>query len=85
VTDVKRLDREKVVTDVTAFCQTRGLEEYTELFQKAALVARDPREFDMIPELSTEEKDELTFEREHKFKGSFWLWYSVMMCAVGAA
>jgi hypothetical protein len=35
--------------------------------------------------LTPEERDALAYERDHKFHGPFWLWYSVIMCAVGAA
>lgn len=59
--------------------------EHAALFGKAALVARDPNRFDMINELDYQERDSLAYERDHKWHGPFMLWYSISLCAVGAA
>ena len=59
--------------------------EHAELFGRAALVARDPDGFESIPELTQEERDALAYERDHKWHGSKMLWYSISLCAVGAA
>lgn len=74
-----------MIADVERFCKERGLAEHMALFSRAALVARNPHQFAQIQELTPEEQDALEFERANKYKGSFWLWYSVIMCAVGAA
>lgn len=55
------------------------------LFGRAALVARDPDRFQMLDQLDDEEKAALQYEKEHKWHGPFMLWYSVGLCAVGAA
>lgn len=73
------------MADVEHFCKERGLSEHVSLFGRAALVARNPNQFSQIPELLPEEQDALEFEKANKYKGTFWLWYSVIMCAVGAA
>jgi hypothetical protein len=59
--------------------------EHAELFGKAALVARDPQRFEMISELHEDERGALAYERDHKWHGPFMLWYSIGLCAVGAA
>jgi len=59
--------------------------EYADLFGRGALVARDPDSFATIPELNEEERTALAYERDHKWHGSFMLWYSISLCAVGAA
>jgi hypothetical protein len=56
-----------------------------ELFGRAALVARDPLRFEMVDELTQEERDALAYERDHKWHGPFMLWYSISLCAIGAA
>jgi hypothetical protein len=61
------------------------MQEYASLFGRAALVARDPERFQNLAELETEELDALTYERDHKWYGSKMLWYSISLCAVGAA
>jgi hypothetical protein len=81
----QRMSKAQLLADVEAFCTERGLGEHQALFARAALVAREPRLTDGIDEISAEEKEALSVERAHPFKGSFWLWFSVIVCAVGAA
>jgi hypothetical protein len=59
--------------------------EHTDLFARAALVAREPQRFGSISELSEEELTALAYERDHKWHGPKMLWYSIALCAVGAA
>ena len=61
------------------------MSEHASLFGRAALVARDPIRFEMVTSLSQEERDALIYERDHKWHGPFMLWYSISLCAVGAA
>lgn len=55
------------------------------LFGRAALVARDPESFESIVDLDDGERSALIYERDHKWHGSKMLWYSISLCAVGAA
>ena len=59
--------------------------EHADLFGRAALIAREPERFEMVPELHDQERTALEYERDHKWHGSFMLWYSVALCAIGAA
>lgn len=59
--------------------------EHAQLFGRAALVARDHDGFQNIAELSDEERDALQYEKDHKWHGPKMLWYSIGLCAVGAA
>jgi len=61
------------------------MSEHVALFGRAALVARDPNRFEMIPELEDHEREALAYERDHKWHGPKMLWYSIALCAVGAA
>lgn len=61
------------------------MSEKADLFGRAALVARDPERFEMLSELHDEEKEALVYERGHKWNGPVMLWYTVSLCAVGAA
>jgi hypothetical protein len=56
-----------------------------ELFGKAALVARDLDAFNTVAELNEEELAALQYEKDHKWHGPVMLWYSIGLCAVGAA
>ncbi|KAJ7895586.1 putative facilitated glucose transporter, partial [Mycena olivaceomarginata] len=51
---------------------------------RAALVARDPTNFSGVA-LPEDELAALEYEREHKWHGPFTMWYSIILCAVGAA
>lgn len=55
------------------------------LFGRAALVARDPDNFESIPDLTPEERSALVYERDHKWHGPKMLWFSIGLCAIGAA
>lgn len=74
-----------VVRNAEAFANKHGLEEHAALFGRAALVARDMDRFEFLDVLSEDEKAALKYEKEHKWHGSKMLWYSIGLCAVGAA
>jgi len=59
--------------------------EHAALFGRAALVAREPSRFEAMTELDEDERRALIYERDHKWHGPVMLWYSIVMCAVGAA
>lgn len=59
--------------------------EHAGLFGRAALVARDQQRFEMITELEEDERAALIYERDHKWHGPKMLWYSISLCAIGAA
>ena len=81
----QRLGVEQVVTDAQNFANSCGLGEYSDLFGRAGLVARDPNDFQSISALSPEEITALQYEQDHVWSGPFMLWYSIILCAVGAA
>lgn len=74
-----------MIEDVKTFCEEKGLAEHTDLFVKAALVARQPDQFDSLSELTSADKDVLRYEVEHKWAGPWQLYFAMLMCAVGAA
>lgn len=61
------------------------MESHAELFEKAALVARDPDRFEQLETLTDDERNALIYERDHKWHGPKMLWYSIGLCAIGAA
>ena len=73
------------MADAEAFANAHNMSEYAGLFGRAALVARDQRDFMSIPSLSQDERDALEYERDHKWHGSKMLWFSISLCAIGAA
>ncbi|KAI9371160.1 hypothetical protein BJX61DRAFT_43648 [Aspergillus egyptiacus] len=84
---LEEVPREQVVTDAKAFANAHGMSEHADLFGRAALVARDSSMdgFHQIPELLDDEREALQYEKDHKWHGPFMLWYSIGLCAIGAA
>ncbi|KAG5999764.1 hypothetical protein E4U21_006336 [Claviceps maximensis] len=82
---LKRRSEEEAVHDAHAFADAHGMSEHVELFGRAALVARDPERFEMVSALHDDERAALIYERDHKWHGPFMLWYSIGLCAIGAA
>ncbi|KAG5971331.1 hypothetical protein E4U58_000102 [Claviceps cyperi] len=82
---LKRRTEEEAVQDAHDFADAHGLSEHSELFGRAALIARDPERFELISSLHEGERTALIYERDHKWHGPFMLWYSIGLCAIGAA
>ena len=59
--------------------------EHAALFGRAALVAREQDRFESVTELDETERNALVYERDHKWHGPKMLWYSISLCAIGAA
>lgn len=76
---------ETVVAEARVYAEEHGLSEHADLFGRAALVARDGDRFASISELSEDERQALQYEKDHKWHGPKMLWYSIGLCAVGAA
>ncbi|EXL72231.1 hypothetical protein FOPG_12178 [Fusarium oxysporum f. sp. conglutinans race 2 54008] len=82
---LKRVTPEQAAHDARVFAETHGLSEHAELFSRAALVARNQEQFNMVKELKEDERQALEYERDHKWHGPKMLWYSISLCAIGAA
>ncbi|CAI7588704.1 unnamed protein product [Penicillium glandicola] len=80
-----RCSKEQAIIDARAYAESHNMTEYADLFGRAAVVAREPQRFLSAPELDEEERTALTYERDHKWHGPFMLWYSIGLCAIGAA
>lgn len=64
---LKDLTKEELQSDVTKFCETYGFQEEEEVFQKGALVAQQPDQFEEMPELSVKDKYHLRRETTHRW------------------
>ncbi|KAM5358558.1 hypothetical protein ACJZ2D_015172 [Fusarium nematophilum] len=82
---LKSKSPEVVVAEAKAYAESHGLSEHADLIGRAALVARDSHRFNEIAELDDEERNALQYEKDHKWHGPKMLWYSIGLCAVGAA
>jgi sugar porter (SP) family MFS transporter len=82
---LQRISKIDCVHNAHGFCEMAGMPEHATLFGKAALIARDPDKFEEVTELDPDERAALVYERDHKWHGSKMLWYSISLCAIGAA
>lgn len=81
------LSEQQVLADVEAWCEEKGLQSELESFQKGALIARvGQREdgFEYVDALTTEEKDVLRHEINHRWSQPFMLYFLVVLCAGSA-
>lgn len=81
------LSEEQVLADVDAWCVEKNLVEHQDVFRKGALIARvGQREdgFEYVNQLSTEEKDMLRYEINHRWSHPFQLYFLVVLCAGSA-
>lgn len=74
-----------LMADVESFAENKGLQSELGLLKKGALVARDPNNFENMDILTQEEKDALRFEVDHKWKHPWSLYFTIIVCSIGAA
>ncbi|KAM3530992.1 hypothetical protein MY4038_004664 [Beauveria bassiana] len=82
---LKRKSEQDVVLEAEQWANSHGMEQHASLFGRAALVARDAENFELMSELPDDERQALIYERNHKWHGPKMLWYSISLCAIGAA
>lgn len=82
---LQRTTPEQTVLDARTFCESNGMAEHADMFGRAALVAREQQEFESVSSLTKEERAVLVYEKDHKWHGPRTLWYSISLCAIGAA
>ncbi|KAF2845205.1 MFS sugar transporter-like protein [Plenodomus tracheiphilus IPT5] len=81
------LSEEEIIADVDAWCTDKGLSEHQDAFRKGALIARVGQRddgFEFVNRLSTEEKDILRHEKDHRWSQPFQLYFLVVLCAGSA-
>ncbi|KAL8796908.1 MAG: hypothetical protein Q9182_007292 [Xanthomendoza sp. 2 TL-2023] len=74
-----------LLKNVEDFAAEAGLSEQTALLQKGALVAQDPPAFEQVELLEEFEKDALRNEVLHKWRQPRALYFTVILCSIGAA
>ncbi|KAI4266438.1 MAG: hypothetical protein LQ337_008803 [Flavoplaca oasis] len=79
------IPRATLFQNVEDFAAEVGMTEQTDLFQKGALVAQDPPAFESVESLDEVEKDALRNEVLHKWRQPWPLYFTVILCSIGAA
>lgn len=79
------IPRETLFHNVEEFARTAGMTDLLPLLQKGALVAQNPPAFEEVSALDEVEKDALRNEVLHKWRQPTSLYFTVILCSVGAA
>ena len=70
--------------DVELFAEEKGLTEHVDLLKRGALIAQDPGNMENL-DLLEDEKEALRYEADHKWKHPIRLYYTIILCSIGAA
>jgi hypothetical protein len=73
------------MADVEDFARENELMDILPELRKGALVARDPANFQNLPELDDEEKRVLTREVTNRWSQTRTLYFTIITCSIGAA
>ena len=79
------IPRATLFSNVEKFAQEAGLTDMIPLLKKGALVAQDPPAFERVSELDETERDALRNEVLHKWRQPGSLYFTVILCSIGAA
>ncbi|KAF8808916.1 sugar transporter [Phlegmacium glaucopus] len=82
---LRGIPRAKLLQQVEAFLEEKGLEDKLDLFQKAALLAQNPKDFEELPELTEKDRAIIRRETTHKWSQPRDLYLTVVICSLAAA
>ncbi|KAF2143731.1 uncharacterized protein K452DRAFT_296717 [Aplosporella prunicola CBS 121167] len=74
-----------LMAQVDDFAREHNMADATDLLRKGALVAQDPTAFEKIKGLTPDEAEALRMEVTHKWHQPRALYFTVILCSVGAA
>ncbi|KIK67041.1 hypothetical protein GYMLUDRAFT_37077 [Collybiopsis luxurians FD-317 M1] len=79
------LTQEQLMEEAKVFAEAHGLEDLVVEFQKGALVAQDPSNFENLTQLDEQDKSVFRRELTHKWDQPKMLYYLVILCSGCAA
>ncbi len=79
------IPRDTLLRDVEQFAQDNDLADITDVLKRGALVAQDPPNFESVEGITEEEKDAIRNEVLHKWRQPKALYFTVILCSIGAA
>ncbi|KUJ17644.1 uncharacterized protein LY89DRAFT_733479 [Mollisia scopiformis] len=79
------IPKPELLASVASFCETYGLTDKLSVFEKGALVAQIPENFESIEELTEDDKYHLRREITHKWHLPKDLYYTIALCSLGSA
>ncbi|GAO46983.1 sugar transporter [Saitoella complicata NRRL Y-17804] len=79
------IPKAELLRQVERFAEEQNMTDIAPLLQKGALVAQNPPAFEEIAELEEFEREALRNETLHKWRQPRALYYTIVMCSLGAA
>ncbi|OJD40562.1 sugar transporter [Diplodia corticola] len=79
------IPKETLLYQVEEFAKEHDMTDRLALLQRGALVAQDPAEFESVEGMSSDELEALRNEVTHKWRQPKALYFTVILCSVGAA
>ncbi|TYJ51202.1 hypothetical protein B9479_008240, partial [Cryptococcus floricola] len=79
------LSKAKLFDLADQFTREHGFEEKQDLFRRAALVSQNPNEFELIPELTDDDRYWLRREITNKWDQALSLYFLIIVCSIGSA
>ena len=71
--------------DVEQFARDKDMEDIIPLLKHGAIAAQNPLDFETQKGLTDEERDVLRYEITHKWRHPKPLYFTIILCSVGAA
>ncbi|KAL5523634.1 hypothetical protein ACEPAG_7807 [Sanghuangporus baumii] len=79
------IPEEQLMADVEQFAREKDMEDILPLLKHGAIAAQNPLDFETQKGLTDEERDVLRYEITHKWKQPRVLYFTIILCSIGAA
>lgn len=79
------MSESECLQDVESFATEYGFEGERDLLTKGALISRDPTNFATVSGITEEERTAIANEVLHKWRQPKILYFTIILCSVGAA
>lgn len=79
------LTRSELQHQVEDFCETYGFQDRVDLFQKAALIAQRPDDFECVAQLTPDDKRYLRLEKTNRWRLPWTLYLCIAVVSLGSA
>ncbi|KAL5507358.1 hypothetical protein ACEPAH_6814 [Sanghuangporus vaninii] len=79
------IPEEQLMADVEQFAREKDMEDILPLLKHGAIAAQNPLDFETQKGLTDEERDVLRYEITHKWKQPRSLYFTIILCSIGAA
>lgn len=79
------IPKRQLLRDVDEFATKYGIEDALPLLRKGALIAKDPANFETVEGLTDDERDSIRREITHKWRQPWSMYFTIILCSIGAA